>query len=169
MQSLRLPATEENLPQFLLFAQESAEAAGLDMGNAQRVELVLEEALVNVIRHAYAKSPPEAERPVELSANVDPDGVLRLTLKDWGQPFDPVGPPPAPLNAPLPLDELPDPLTAELEASLLSNLEADLEHRALGGMGLFLIRTMSEPSYARQDEANVLSLRFAPQEDQADE
>jgi len=166
MQSLRLPATEDNLPQFLQFAQEAAEAAGLDMGSAQRVELVLEEALVNVIRHAYSKAPPEAERTVELAAGVDPDGVLRLTLKDWGPPFDPVGPAPAPLDQPLPLDELPDPLTAELEASLLSNLEADLEHRTLGGMGLFLIRTMSQPSYTRQDEANVLSLRFAPQEDE---
>lgn len=169
MQSLRLPATEESLPQFLQFAQEAAEAAGLDMGSAQRVELVLEEALVNVIRHAYAQAPPEAERPVELSASVDPDGVLRMTLKDWGPPFDPVGPVPAPLDAPLPLDELPDPLTAELEASLLNNLEADLEHRALGGMGLFLIRTMSQPDYARRDEANVLSLRFAPQQDETDE
>lgn len=166
MRSLRLPATEENLPLFLQFAQETAEASGLGMGDAQRVELVLEEALVNVIRHAYAKAAPEAERLAELSASVDPDGVLRMTLTDWGPPFDPVGPAPAPLDAPVPLDELPDPLTAELEASLLNNLEADLEHRALGGMGLFLIRTMSQPSYVRQNDANMLSLRFGPQQDE---
>lgn len=156
MQRLRLPAREDSLPQFRQFALDSAARAGLDQSARQRVELVLEEALVNVIRYAYAGDLPDAERPVELACAVDPDGVFGLTLTDWGPPFDPVGG-----AATRPDDDSPE---AELEAELEANLEADLEHRELGGMGLFLIRTMSQPAYEHREGANVLTLRFLPQE-----
>jgi anti-sigma regulatory factor (Ser/Thr protein kinase) len=155
VQRLRLPAREDSLQQFRQFALNFAARAGLDQTARQRVELVLEEALVNVIRYAYAGAAPDAERPVELACATDPDGVFRMTLTDWGAPFDPVAP-----THPLAPDEPLDTPVAELEATLLSNLEADLDHRALGGMGLFLISNMSEAAYARRGEANELSLRF---------
>ena len=152
MASLRLPAREESLPAFRQLALEEAQRAGLAQAERERVELVLEEALVNVVRHAYPEAAPDAERPVELSSGVDGDGVFRLDLSDWGPPFDPVGGASA----------RPDDCTPEaaLEVELEANLEADLDHRELGGMGLFLIRTMSQPTYARVDGANVLTLRF---------
>lgn len=159
MQLLRLPAREESLPLFSQLALKEAARAGLDAAAQQRVELVLEEALVNVVRHAYADSVPDAGRPVELSCGAGEDGGLVLVLSDWGPPFDPVaggahegacsGSPGASLET-------------ELEAELEANLEADLEHREPGGMGLFLIRTMSQPAYQRMNGANVLTLRFPP-------
>lgn len=161
MRRLRLPAREESLPAFRQLALDEATRAGLDPAAMQRVELVLEEALVNVIRHAYA---PDAPEPLaELACGLDGDGVFRLVLTDWGAPFDPVAAAGAgpgvslPANAPA----SPSPET-DLLAQLESNLEADLEHRLPGGMGLFLILTMSHPSYIRQGGANVLTLRFPP-------
>jgi len=156
MQRLRLPAREDSLPRFRQFALDAAARAGLDQAAQQRVELVLEEALVNVVHYAYAEATPEAERMVELGCGRDADGVFGLARTDWGPPFDPVGG-----AAARPDDGSPE---AELEVELEANLEADLEHRELGGMGLFLIRTMSQPAYARQGEANVLTLLFPAQE-----
>lgn len=156
MQRLRLPAREESLPQFRQFALDAAARAGLDPAAQARVELVLEEALVNVVHYAYAAAPPDAERSVELCCGPGPDGVFQLTLTDWGPPFDPVAG-----AAARPDDGSPE---AELEVELEANLEADLEHREPGGMGLFLIRTMSQPTYAREGDANRLTLRFPPQE-----
>lgn len=157
MARLRLPACEESLAAFREFALAEGARAGLSPESLGRVELVLEEALVNVIRHAYAGAPEGADRPVEMACETDADGVFRLDLTDWGPPFDPVGGAFA-----RPDDGTPE---AELEVELEANLEADLDHRELGGMGLFLIRTMSQPFYARKDGANVLSLRFPPQAD----
>jgi len=157
VQRLRLPAREESLPRFRQLALDCAASAGLDQAAQARVELVLEEALVNVVHYAYAEATPEAERLVELGCGLDADGVFGLTLTDWGPPFDPVGG-----GATRPDDGSPE---AELEVELEANLEADLDHRALGGMGLFLIRTMSQPAYAREGDANVLTLRFPAQED----
>ncbi|HWR03689.1 MAG TPA: ATP-binding protein [Humidesulfovibrio sp.] len=156
MRTLRLPAREESLPQFRQLALEEAARAGLDTAALQRVELVLEEALVNVIRHAYTEETPDEARPVELTGGADPDGGFVLALSDWGQAFDPVG-----------AADGEDGSDAELLAGLESNLEADLEHREPGGMGLFLIRTMSRSAYQRTNGANVLTLRF-PQDAETD-
>jgi len=143
--TLRLPASEDSIMPLRQFALDTAQRAGLDQLALQRVELVLEEALVNVIHHGYGPDTPAERRQVELSCGVEADGVLRLTLTDWGSAFDPVA---VAQTAPA------------LEATLEANLEADLDHRAPGGMGLFLMRTMAEAGYERRGDANVLTLRF---------
>ncbi|MDR3641963.1 MAG: ATP-binding protein [Humidesulfovibrio sp.] len=143
MSSLRLPASEDSLSALRQLALDAAKHAKLDQAILQRVELVLEEALMNIVRHAY---PPDApERLVALDCEAG-EGTLRLNITDWGAPFDPV----APANH-------------RQEATLEANLEADLEHRAPGGLGLFFIRSMAQASYARQGGANVLTLRFSTQ------
>lgn len=146
---LRLPARLENLPRLRELALEAAAALGLGPEWIGKVDLALEEAVVNIARHAY-KAPPGEEGPgdVELSCEALPGGEgggggLRLVLSDWGAPFDPL--------------DMPD---ASLEASLEANLEADLDHRAPGGMGLFLIRSLARASYRREDGANRLILDF---------
>lgn len=138
MPPLRLPARDESLPELLALAVAAADTAGLEPATRQHVELVLEEALVNVIRHAYPGDAPE--RPVELSCLAG-SGELTLTLRDWGRPFDPV------------TGGAPD-------ADVAANLEADLDSRIPGGLGLILIREMSRATYARRDGANELTLRF---------
>jgi len=156
MSTARLPASEASLPALRQLAMAAAQAAGLTEADQLRVDLVLEEALVNVIRHAY---PPNAPEPLlGLDCGMDPDGVLRLTLTDWGKAFDPLHPDgPGPTDGSAGGGEATH-LLDELEA----NREADLDSRAPGGLGLLFIRTMSEASYAREHGANVLRLRFAP-------
>jgi len=154
MYALRLPARESSLPDLMRLAQDCAGRAGLDELTVQRVELVLEEALANIIHHAYSQNAPAApaapsaglldETPhtcdVALDCAVEP-GALTLTITDWGPPFDPVRP-------------------TEHDADLAANLEADLDSRAPGGLGLILIRSMSQAAYRRERGANVLTLRF---------
>ncbi|OIO04001.1 MAG: hypothetical protein AUJ49_03740 [Desulfovibrionaceae bacterium CG1_02_65_16] len=140
MDSLRLPARDSSLPDLLRLAQSCARRAGLDEQTVQRVELVLEEALVNIISHAYPQDEPNPQ--VQLDCKVA-GGALTLTVTDWGAAFDPV-------------------LPTEHDADLAANLEADLDNRVLGGLGLILIRGMSQAAYARVDGANVLTLNFPP-------
>ena len=50
---LKLAAKLENLPHFITFVCEQARQLGFNAKRTQEIELVLEEALVNVIDYAY--------------------------------------------------------------------------------------------------------------------
>lgn len=141
MESLRLPARLESLATFRLYALAAAAQAGLPQGAVDRLDLVLEEALVNIVHHAYG----DGGGDVELSCRSLEPGRLCLALTDWGAPFDP-------LNAP-------DPGQADRMAA---NREAGVEDREPGGLGLFFIRTMAESSYQREAGANVLVFCIGP-------
>jgi anti-sigma regulatory factor (Ser/Thr protein kinase) len=94
------------------------------------LNLVLEEAVVNIINYAY---PKEEHQYIYLSAKMN-DGSIVLILTDTGKEFDP---------------------TAAPEADI--TLSAD--ERQIGGLGIFLIRQiMNEVRYERIDGKNVLTL-----------
>ena len=94
------------------------------------LNLVLEEAVVNVINYAY---PKEEHQYIYLSASMK-DGSIVLVLTDTGKEFDP---------------------TAAPEADI--TLSAD--ERQIGGLGIFLIRQiMNEVKYERIEGKNVLTL-----------
>ena len=94
------------------------------------LNLVLEEAVVNVINYAY---PKEDHQYIYLSATMK-DGSIVLVLTDTGKEFDP---------------------TAAPEADI--TLSAD--ERQIGGLGIFLIRQiMNEVKYERIEGKNVLTL-----------
>lgn len=94
------------------------------------INLVLEEAVVNIINYAY---PKEVHQTIYLSARLH-EGSLVLVLTDTGKEFDP---------------------TIVPEADI--TLSAD--ERQIGGLGIFLIRQiMNEVKYERVDGKNVLIL-----------
>ena len=94
------------------------------------LNLVLEEAVVNVINYAY---PKEEHEFIYLSASMH-EGSIVLVLTDTGKAFDP---------------------TAAPEADI--TLSAD--ERQIGGLGIFLIRQiMNEVRYERIEGKNVLTL-----------
>ena len=94
------------------------------------LNLVLEEAVVNIINYAY---PKEEHESIYLSARMH-EGSIILVLTDTGKEFDP---------------------TAAPEADV--TLSAD--DRQIGGLGIFLIRQiMNEVRYERIDGKNVLTL-----------
>lgn len=107
----------------------------LDEPARDEVGLVVNEALANVIRHAYDGA---TDRPVEVSADrVDAAAGgtgLRLALRDWGNGNDPAAKPPKPH----------DPLTpGGLGLICLYQLmdEVRFEPQSAGGMLLVMTRT----------------------------
>ena len=104
---------------------------GLDVPACEEMGLVVNEALANVIRHAYHG---ETDKPVEVSA--EPwNGGVEISIRDWGTGHDPS------VN---PLKE-PDPLTpGGLGLICLKKLTDEARFEAqTDGMKLVLIRTSS--------------------------
>lgn len=131
--SLRLPAELDQLPVFLDHVRQTAQAAGLVEALGTRLELAVEEALVNVFNYAYA----EQTHPgvVTCRVMVETDG-LTVEIVDEGPPFDPLA--------------RPDPDTA-----------LELEQRQPGGLGIFMIRQLTDAvSYRREADRNVLTIRM---------
>ena len=100
-------------------------------------QIVLAEALNNIVEHAYAQEPGEIEVIVELCAS-----GLTCRIMDAGLPM-PGGTLPQGVLAPMPPnDDLPE-----------------------GGFGWHLIRTLSEDlHYRREDGRNLLTFRIVAQQ-----
>ena len=85
---LRLHVTSDtaNLARVRHAAEAYAAAAGFDDVAVAEIGLVVNEAMANVIRHAYDNQPG---RPIEFEADPIPEphhGVeLRLRIRDWGK------------------------------------------------------------------------------------
>ena len=94
------------------------------------LNLVLEEAVVNVINYAY---PKEEHQSIYLSASLR-EGSIVLILTDTGKEFDPT-------------------MAPDVDITLSA------DEREIGGLGIFLIRQiMNEVKYERIDGKNVLTL-----------
>lgn len=115
------------LPQFV---EEICEELGLGADKVFNLNLVLEEALTNVVMYAY----PEGEiHDIHVSAHSD-SSQLQFVIEDTGKPFDPT--------------EVPD-----------ADTTLSAEEREIGGLGIFLIRQiMTDVEYQRVDDKNVLTL-----------
>ena len=94
------------------------------------LNLVLEEAVSNVILYAY---PKDEQQEISLSANVSENNLV-FVLTDSGKEFDPT--------------QAPD-----------ADITLSAEERQIGGLGIFLIRQiMNQIEYQRIDGKNVLTL-----------
>jgi anti-sigma regulatory factor (Ser/Thr protein kinase) len=114
-QSATFPARFSKLDQVRDFVGRAAEASGLDSGATYQVQLAVDEAFTNIVEHAYGG---ESDKEILCTCQVVTKG-LSILLRDCGQSFDPTS--------------VPDP-----------DLEADLEERQIGGLGLFFIRQMMD-------------------------
>jgi anti-sigma regulatory factor (Ser/Thr protein kinase) len=109
--SLKMKATLDNVPRAMACVRASAQAAGFDEQVLYQIELAVDEACANVVQHAY-----EGMEPGEMEVSCYVDGPhFVVQVRDWGHSFEP--------------DEVPVP-----------DVEAPLEERTLGGLGLFLIK-----------------------------
>lgn len=127
----------------IILANEISEIGRLadfieDMGNEFslapdvrfNLNLVLEEAVANIINYAYPKDEHES---IYLSARMHEDSIV-LVLTDTGKEFDPT-------------------MAPGVDVTLSA------EERQIGGLGIFLIRQiMNEVRYERIDGKNVLTL-----------
>ena len=130
---LRLPAVLESVERFQGLAKEAATACGFSENALFRLELAVEETLVNVVNYAYGQT---ADGWIEMSCSAGEAGELTVEVSDRGRPFDPLA--------------LPDPKT-----------DAAVSDRKVGGLGVFLVRKMADSvSYKRSDDRNILTLTF---------
>lgn len=101
-----------------------------DPSTLRKVELSSEEALVNIIRHAYQDRPEE----IEIDVKLFPKSHVEITFKDNGPHFDPM--------------QCKEPNRSEI-----------LEEREVGGLGIHLMRQyMDEIRYKRESDHNILIL-----------
>lgn len=109
-ESLRLRALIKNVPLAIDHVTQWAEKAGFDARALYEIQLAVDEACANVVDHAYQGMEPG---DFEVSCLLD-DLALTIEVCDWGRGFEPQD------------VELPD-------------VEAPLEERTLGGLGLFIV------------------------------
>jgi anti-sigma regulatory factor (Ser/Thr protein kinase) len=126
---ITLPARLASVEAARQWLQPQLEAADVAPGSQFRIELVLEDLLMNVVRHGHPRPAAGDGFSLRLGAQLQSDHVL-LCLEDDGVAFDPTAKP------------APD-------------IDADLDDRAIGGLGMFLVREMTDTQrYDRVDGEN---------------
>jgi serine/threonine-protein kinase RsbW len=91
MKTSHFYATLDQLHPMLQWIQEQIQHHGLDPALLSKIELASEEALVNIIRHAYRNEGGEIEIEIELI----PQKHLKISFLDKGFPFNPLELPPS--------------------------------------------------------------------------
>lgn len=117
------------IPAIQAFIEGYTDAMGLHPKRSLRLQLAIEEAVVNICNYAYETPPGELIVFLALA-----EERLTIELRDEGIPFDPLA-----IEAP--------------------DLDASLEDRKLGGLGIFLIgKAVDEVRYRRDGSFNVLTM-----------
>ncbi len=131
---MRLAATIASLDEATGLVRRCAQECGLTDDALGRIEMILEELLVNIALYAY---PADAPGFLELDCAPAGQGKLQMEIADQGQPFNP-------------LDQAPP------------DLEAPLAQRRSGGLGIFLVKEWSESAhYRRENGWNRLQITFS--------
>jgi serine/threonine-protein kinase RsbW/sigma-B regulation protein RsbU (phosphoserine phosphatase) len=100
--------------------------------DVNRFNLALEEVLTNAISYGF---PAGGRHEIDVSIRYG-DGILQATVSDDGMPFDPT-------------------------TQTAPNLGAPVEQRAVGGLGIHLLREVTEAiDYRRDGGRNVLTFRL---------
>ena len=107
MSVLRVTADLSSLPTVREHVQANASRAKLPEGSGSKLDLVIEEILVNIVNHAYQGD----GGPLEVECVVR-DTAFCCMLRDWGPPFNP------------------------LEADT-PNVGQPIDDRPVGGLGIF--------------------------------
>lgn len=125
------PAQFEMLDAIREMAGDVARSAGFDEKDIYNVQLAVDEAASNIIEHAYEGIP---DGRLELTAEVR-NGNLVLSLRDWGTPFESM--------------DVVEP-----------DITANLEDRAIGGLGLFFMRKLMDEVHflPRSEDGNLVTM-----------
>ncbi len=135
MPTITVPATMSSLNEardYLMKAIPPEFAA-----QTTNVILVAEELLVNVFSYAYPKGELGRATVSIDPVTVDGEAKLRFCVKDWGTPFNP------------------------FEEVATPDLTLDVESRPVGGLGIYLIKQVSETQYyAYENGQNCIEILF---------
>lgn len=79
-----------NLHKMVQFIEDQSVMAGFDSSTTSKIEVAVEEALVNIIQYGDAGKKGE----IEISCEYQNDHGLKITIKDKGIAYDPLQKPP---------------------------------------------------------------------------
>jgi serine/threonine-protein kinase RsbW len=112
--SLRIAADVNNLVKIRNFVKKAAAKLGVEPDLVFKLQLAVDEAATNIIVHGYQGQAGDIE--IEMKREHD---TLIICLRDQAQPFDPANAPPPRLDLPL-------------------------EERAMGGLGVYLVKKIMD-------------------------
>jgi anti-sigma regulatory factor (Ser/Thr protein kinase) len=134
MRRLVLSSNLRELDRLGTFARDVGREDGLDEAQIFALQICLEEAVTNIIRHGGS----EEDSNKQIWVTISPAPSLVACLEDEGPPFDPTKVPPP-------------------------QQPASLEEAPIGGLGVHLIRRLTTAMhYERVRERNRLTLTFGP-------
>lgn len=123
------PAVIEALPELLEWVHVQIQPSKLPVKAARKLELALEEAIVNVIEYAY----PEESGQIAIKAILYPEQKFEFIIEDRGVPFNPLN-----------------------EVKISQSAEKEI---AIGGLGITFLKTfVDQVHYERIADVNVLKV-----------
>ncbi len=126
----RVNASTQNLSAIRNFVSKHAEEQGFSAQKVADIELAVDEAYTNIIKHAYEN---DSDQDVIINLEFDDDKMV-VTLTDHGIGFD-------------------------VEKYKKPNLQKQIERKKRGGMGVYLMRKlMDEVTYHAKNRKNVLRM-----------
>ena len=132
MKELTIAATVENIETVADFVGEQLEAFACPMKARMQINIAIDELFGNIAHYAY--HPEVGDATVRVEVVEEPLSVI-ITFIDGGVPYDPLA-------------------AADPDTTLSA------EERALGGLGIFMVRkTMDEITYRYEGGKNILSIR----------
>lgn len=134
MESLQIKAAIKNLDRVLDFVNAELERMGCSIKEQIQIDMAVEELFVNIAHYAYEGRTGDAVICAGPERDSGEDGVLRITLQDWGIPFDPL--------------EKKDP-----------DISLSVEEREIGGLGIFMAKkVMDRMEYRYENGQNILTM-----------
>jgi len=112
---LKIPSQSDNLSIIRDVVAKVASRVGFDTDETSKIELAVDEACTNVIKHAYANN---SNQMIEVSIKVDQKKLI-IIVADKGKGFDP-------------------------EKIKLPDLNESIKKGRKGGLGLCLIKTLMD-------------------------
>jgi serine/threonine-protein kinase RsbW len=132
-ESVTFPARMESLYPSLKFVLSNAERGGIDDARRGKIEIAMEEILVNIYSYAYPNQPGDVSiRCVRTEG--EPGDVFSVEISDQGIPFDvlSVSPP---------------------------DLSAGVEERSIGRLGVYFVKKfMDSVQYKHEEGRNILTI-----------
>ena len=127
-----MPAKTEEVPNVIAPITTFLKCLGAEHSIIYKIEVALEEILVNIASYAYAPGTGDIKIEYEY---IEPQNMVSITIIDEGKAFDSL--------------KRNDP-----------DVTLSAEDRDIGGLGLFIVKkTMDEVTYKRLNNKNVLILK----------
>ncbi len=127
------PAELKSLKPIQDFIEPLALKAGVSNKKLLSISLIVEEIVVNIIKHAYPKA-DSGEIGIDFRSS---ENEISIFFMDRGIPFDPM-----------------DTAAPDIKKSIVE--------RKVGGLGIFMVRKIADDvSYIRCGNQNILTVRFS--------